>query len=150
MFEWFSDARVPGFVLEAGNPFGIAGERRRQHLDRDIAIQRRVRRPVDFPHPAHADLGGNLVPAGADAELQRHFCVNRLDYRSFSASRRPPTGLRSLGALRGQASPRVSAPHQAKIKTSRGIESWRMTDAAWRVSLAITAIIGIVFTPSVS
>ena len=34
-----------GFALEAGNPFRIAGEGRRQHFDRDIAIEFRV--PLD-------------------------------------------------------------------------------------------------------
>ena len=49
-----------GPALEAGNPVGISSERLPLDLDRDITIQLRIPRPVDLPHAAHADLGGDF------------------------------------------------------------------------------------------
>ena len=43
-------------ALEPRQAFGVRGERVRQDLDRDLAAQRRVRRPIDLPHAAFADL----------------------------------------------------------------------------------------------
>ncbi len=63
-----------GLALEAGNPIRISSERLRQDLDRHITIQLRVPRPVDLPHPAHADLGGHFVRAEARAGGQGHLC----------------------------------------------------------------------------
>ena len=42
-------------ALEPDQPFGVRGERVRQDLDRDLATERRVCRPVDLSHPAIAD-----------------------------------------------------------------------------------------------
>ena len=42
-------------ALEPGQPFGVRGERVRQDLDRDLATERRVCRPVDLSHPPIAD-----------------------------------------------------------------------------------------------
>ena len=57
MFGWFSDASDFGFALEAGEPVGVGGERRRQDLDRDLALQLRVGRAIDLAHAAGADGG---------------------------------------------------------------------------------------------
>ena len=54
-------------AFEARQAFGVCGERVGQDLDRDLAAQRRVRRPVDLPHAAFADLGGDFVDAEARA-----------------------------------------------------------------------------------
>ncbi len=44
----------------------------RKHLDGDLALQVRVCRPIDLPHPAHADLGGDRIRAEAGAGSQGH------------------------------------------------------------------------------
>ena len=46
-----------GFAGEPRQPFGVAGEEIGQHLDRDIAVERRVARPIDLAHPAGAEEG---------------------------------------------------------------------------------------------
>ena len=55
------------FALEPREPIGIGGERWRQDLDRDLALQLRVGRPIHLPHPAFADLRGDFVDAEAGA-----------------------------------------------------------------------------------
>ena len=56
MFGWFSDASVWASRVKPGEPFGIVSERVRQDLDRDIAIELGVARPIDLAHPTFADL----------------------------------------------------------------------------------------------
>ena len=49
-------------------PVGISGQRWRQNLDRHLArFSFVIRGPVDFPHPAHADLGSDRIRAKAGA-----------------------------------------------------------------------------------
>ena len=43
------------FALEPREPIGIAGEGVGQDLQRDVAIELRVARAIDLPHPAGAD-----------------------------------------------------------------------------------------------
>ncbi len=50
-----------GLALEARQPLGVAGERLGQDLDRDVAVERRVDRLPDDPHPTLADLLGERV-----------------------------------------------------------------------------------------
>ena len=59
-------------ALEPRHAFGVGGERVRQDLDRDLAAERRVRRPVDLPHAALTDQRGDFVDAeaGAGSESQ--------------------------------------------------------------------------------
>ena len=61
-----------GFALEAGDPVGVTGERCGQDLDCDITIQLRVPRPVQLPHPAHADLGSDSIWTRPNAGDERH------------------------------------------------------------------------------
>ena len=49
------------FTLKASDTFGIVGERLGQDLDRDVAIEPRIARAIHLAHPAHADLGRDLV-----------------------------------------------------------------------------------------
>ena len=49
------------FALEARQAIGIAGERRRQHLDRDVAIQLRIARAIDLAHAAGAEQADNAI-----------------------------------------------------------------------------------------
>jgi hypothetical protein len=57
-------------ALEAREPLRIACDRLRQDFDRDVAIQRRIARAIDFAHPAGANRTDDLVRAetGADRE----------------------------------------------------------------------------------
>ena len=54
-------------AFEPRQAVGVRGERVWQDLDRDLAAQRRVRRPVHLSHPAFTDLGGDFVDAEARA-----------------------------------------------------------------------------------
>ena len=55
------------FTLKASQALRVGSQSRWQHLHRHVALQLRVGRPVDLPHPALADLGGDLVRAEAGA-----------------------------------------------------------------------------------
>jgi hypothetical protein len=44
-----------GFAAEPREPFGIIGDLRRQHFERDVAMQSGVPRAVDLAHAAGAD-----------------------------------------------------------------------------------------------
>ncbi|MCZ6918503.1 MAG: hypothetical protein O7I93_17140, partial [Gemmatimonadetes bacterium] len=61
-----------GFALEPRQALRVSSELRRQHLHRHLAFQLRVGGPIHLPHPAHADLGGDLLRADAGAGGQRH------------------------------------------------------------------------------
>ncbi len=78
------------FALEARQTLSILGEGGRQDLDRDVALELRVRRAVDLAHPAFAQLGGDLV--GTEARfIQAKPCRSR-----SGISRRSSTGARRL------------------------------------------------------
>ncbi len=51
------------FALEAREPVGILGGRGEQHLDRDVAPEAGVARPIDLAHRPRAELRGDLVGA---------------------------------------------------------------------------------------
>jgi hypothetical protein len=53
-----------GFALKTRQSIAITRDRGRQELDRDLPLQRRVRRPIHLPHSAFTDLGSD----GVDAE----------------------------------------------------------------------------------
>ena len=55
------------FALEARQPVGVSGERRRQDLDRHLAFEARIGRPIHLSHPALAEQGGNLVDTDASS-----------------------------------------------------------------------------------
>ena len=56
-----------GFALKAREAIGVAGDRRRQHLDRDRPFQIAVGRAIDLAHAAGADGGDDFVGAEARA-----------------------------------------------------------------------------------
>ena len=58
-------------ALEPRQAFGVGGERVRQDLDRDLAAERRVRRPIHLAHPAFADRRGDFVGAEPGAGSHR-------------------------------------------------------------------------------
>ena len=59
-----------GFPLEPRQPIGVGRERLGQHLQRHVAIELGVAGLIHLPHPAFADLGGDLV--ASNALLQSH------------------------------------------------------------------------------
>ena len=61
-----------GLAVEALAELRIGGERVRENLDRDRAIEARVARLVDLAHAAGAEGGEDFVRAEASAGLQCH------------------------------------------------------------------------------
>ena len=61
----------PGFTLEPAQAVLIERERRREDLDRDVTLEPRIVRPVDFAHPAGAQPADHLVGSDAAAFLHR-------------------------------------------------------------------------------
>ena len=61
-----------GFTLQAGETFGIGGERVGEHFDRDSTLQVRVDGAIDLTHPPGANLRGDLVGTEPGARSQRH------------------------------------------------------------------------------
>src|SRR5262252_3209781 len=59
-------------ALEARAPNGVVGDAGRQHLDRDIAIQPCIARPINFAHTAPTDQAEELVGTEACAGGDRH------------------------------------------------------------------------------
>ena len=57
-------------ALKTREPIGIDRERRRQDLDRDLALEFRVGRPIHLPHPAFPYRRGDVVDAEARAGSQ--------------------------------------------------------------------------------
>ena len=60
-------------LLEAAHPVGVRGERRRQDLDRDLALEPLVARAVDLAHPSGADRREDLVGTEPRSGRQGHF-----------------------------------------------------------------------------
>jgi hypothetical protein len=61
----------PRFALESCEPLRIAGKRRRQDLESDIATEAFVASPIDLAHPARTDGGLNAIRAESNAGLER-------------------------------------------------------------------------------
>ena len=61
-----------GFALKPSQPIVIRRDGRRQDLDGDLALQLGVGRPIDLPHSALTEQGGDFVDAetGAGSECQ--------------------------------------------------------------------------------
>ena len=68
----------PGLPLEAGERVGVLGDRRGKHLDRDLAAEPLVARPVHFSHSARAKRREDFVRTEAGARGQA---------QSFSSAR---------------------------------------------------------------
>ena len=58
------------FALKTREPIGIDRKRRRQDLDRDLALEFRVARPIHLPHSAFADRRRDVVDAETRAGSQ--------------------------------------------------------------------------------
>ena len=59
-------------TLEARPPRGVVHHGGRQHLDRDVAVEPRIVRPVDLAHPARAEQAHDFVGAESRAGGNRH------------------------------------------------------------------------------
>ena len=70
MFGCVSAATALRLALEARERVGVGREPRRQHLDRDVALEPRVARAIDLAHAARAEGRRDLV--GAEASAGRH------------------------------------------------------------------------------
>ena len=80
------------FAREASQPVRVAGERRGQHLDGDLAIELRVACAIDLAHSAGTDLCGDFVGAETRAGSKGQAAVN---YMSGTTT---PTGLLLINA----------------------------------------------------
>jgi hypothetical protein len=56
--------------LKTREPVVVSGERGRENLDRDLALQLGIGGPVHLPHAPFADLGRNLEDAEAGAKRE--------------------------------------------------------------------------------
>ena len=62
----------PRFLLEALQPLGVGDQAGRQDLDRDVATEPRVARPIDFAHAARAKERDDLISAESSAGREGH------------------------------------------------------------------------------
>jgi hypothetical protein len=85
-----------GFTIETPPCLRIGGQGRREDLDRDGAVQARVVRFVDLPHPAGAGAGEDLVGAERRTRRERHQVATTLRIQIAPAVR--VTVLRSARA----------------------------------------------------
>ena len=78
------------FALKARESVVIGRHCRRQDLDRDLALQLRVGRPVDLSHAAFANLRGDFVDAetraGDESQRCREYRGERACGRDYSLS----------------------------------------------------------------
>jgi hypothetical protein len=65
-------ARRLRFLLESAAPFRIGLEGRWKNLDGDVALQLRIARAIDLPHPAGAERPENLEATQAIAPGEAH------------------------------------------------------------------------------
>ena len=68
-----------GFALEAREALGIGGDGLGQHLDRHLAAELRVLGPIDLPHTAFAQLGG-------DPEMRQRLADQTVDILARTVS----------------------------------------------------------------
>ena len=57
-----------GLSLEPGEAIRVSGKRVGEDLQRHLAVELRVSRLIDLPHPAFADEGGDVVMAEAGTD----------------------------------------------------------------------------------
>jgi len=53
----------PGFLLEAPPRVVVSRQMRRQHFQRDLAVEARVARAIDFAHAARSEVRDDVVRA---------------------------------------------------------------------------------------
>ena len=73
----------PRLAIESLAELRVRGERLRQDLDRDRAIQARVPRFIDLAHTARAERRQNFVRAESSAGGYRHVGWSLADYSGY-------------------------------------------------------------------
>ena len=103
MIEGGEDFR---FALEPREPFGVARERLRQNLQRNVAIQLRVAGAIHLAHAASTDFRGDFVWTAAHAGGQGHreaiLCDWRIVGPDASSLRGVPRGEGRIVELAGK------------------------------------------------
>jgi hypothetical protein len=80
------------FALESQERRRAVDQARRQHFDRDVAIELGIARAIDLAHPAGADRRDDVVGAEAGSDRQRHDARSIFNGRRwFAASARRPS-----------------------------------------------------------
>ncbi len=64
--------RGRAFTTADGQPIRSSSKRLRQDLQRDIAVELRIRGTPHFAHPAFTEFGGDCVMPGPCADAKRH------------------------------------------------------------------------------
>ena len=77
---WLSAASERGLALEASQPLGVLRHVLREHLDRHVAPEPRVPRPVNLPHPARPQRRKDLVGTETGAGGDRHLLVSAAQF----------------------------------------------------------------------
>ena len=108
-----------GFALEPCETVRIGGERLRQDLDRDVAIELRVTRPVDLPHAAFANLRRDHIRPErlADPDPPADSIRHGRGTRGTRRHRHVPAATRSHGAMRHR--PRTRRPETPHVRARR-------------------------------
>jgi len=60
------------FTLEARKPLGICSVEIRQHLQRHVAMQAAVVRPIHLAHASYADQGDDFIRAESRTDVECH------------------------------------------------------------------------------
>ena len=98
-------------ALEPRQPLRVLCERRRQHLDRHLALEPGVGRPVDLPHSAFANFGGDLVAADLRSDQDsRAYPAMRAGRRESRAGEKPARHAARRGSSPGRGSHRDRSP----------------------------------------
>ena len=118
-------------ALEPRQAFGVGGERVRQDLDRDLAAERRVRRPIHLPHAAFADLRGDFVDAetgaGSEGQCVRDYTGLALCCELCNVGRDLPVGRGTRGCWLMTLQPTAGTRHHL------GKLRWRSARAKQRI-----------------
>src|SRR3954453_16558066 len=108
-----------GFALESRNPLSVVGDVRREHLQRDLALQHGVGRAIHLAHTARPKNGDDFVRSKSRPSGQRHHrCVGT---RAFSSSNQ----LRTTWICGAAGIP--VAPGKSAATTPRSRPSWVMS-----------------------
>jgi hypothetical protein len=63
------------FLLETTLAIGVSGERFREDLDRDVALEARIAAFPDLAHASGTDRRDNFIRTEPSARLEDHGCV---------------------------------------------------------------------------
>jgi hypothetical protein len=78
----------PGFALEPHEAIGVGSERLRQDLQRDLAVEPRIPRAIDLPHPACPERAEDLIRAEPSTSGEAHDVPSRVESTGVRIIRR--------------------------------------------------------------